>query len=396
MAGRNEIVAIIERVSQLVERHRGRGITEQDTKNALIEPVLATLGWPKDDLDLVRAEYRHTSKYNPVDYALLSGGRPVMLVEAKALDVPINDHKVVSQVVSYAATVGVEWALVTNGAEWHLYSALALLDAGRKRVFAVDIGQPEAVEWLPWIAPARLAGNQLGHLWRLVHAERQVREVINRLFAERNDALVSLISAEGAVLSSDVALALQILQPSMGAASMDAIHQIVSRGAHTAPAPPSIPVQAVAAPSTPAASVATPATPRAVKPSPQSPSTPTVPPGEIPVTVAPTPGTKPISVTLGDRTAPIGTWGELLLSVLGQLHTLNPARWDEIFTAPEFEGRKRRMFQRSAEGLRSPKPIPGGFAEFNLSASSIVGLVSTLMTFFGLDPASARYSARAD
>ena len=401
VTGRTELVATIERISQLVERHRGRGLTEQDTKNALIEPVMAALGWPKDDLDLVRSEYRHTSKYNPVDYALLSGGRPVMLVEAKALDVQINDHKVVSQVVSYAATVGVEWALVTNGAEWHLYSALALLDAGRKRVFAVKVAQPDAAEWLPWIAPGRLSGNLLGNLWHLVHAERQVREVINRLFTERNDAMVSLIASEGAIPSADVALALQVLQPSMSAASMDAIHQLVSRGGQASPAPVIVPAQAITVPTIPVPTIAPPPAPpapnasvAALKPPPLSPSPVSPSDSGTPVTVRPTPGSKPVSVAIDDQKWGVGTWGDLLLAVLRQLHVMQPAQWDALFTAPDFEGRKSRQFQRSPDGLRSPKPIPGGFAELNLSAGSIITLVATLMSFFGLEPARARYTVR--
>jgi hypothetical protein len=83
----------IARVAALVEKYAGQGLTEQDTKNALIEPLLKVIGWPKDDLERVRAEYRHMAQSNPVDYALMSRGRPVLLVEAKALDAHIDEHK---------------------------------------------------------------------------------------------------------------------------------------------------------------------------------------------------------------------------------------------------------------------------------------------------------------
>lgn len=423
-----DLAAVVARVAQAAERHRGRNLTEQDTKNALIEPVLAVLGWPKDDLDLVRAEYRHTSKYNPVDYALLSAGRPVMLVEAKALDVPVNDHKVVSQVLSYAVDIGVEWALVTNGADWHLYSALAQLDAARKRVFAVCVSEEHAVQWLPWIAPPRLAGNMLGNLWHLVHAERQVRATVNRLLAERNDALVTLIAAEAHVPPADVALALQVLQPSMHEASMNALGSLIAQrspgaavSSGTQAAPPATNAAsnaelavaaatdlALGAPASagPAASVAGqgsspgPSAPLAVPKVGSSGSPSASPPAAAaggvgsPVSVRPTPGSKPEHFSLGAQSWEVTTWGHVLLKAAEHLHAVQPQRYDALFSAPEFEGREGRRFSRKADGMRAPKPVPGGFVDLNLSAGAIVGQVAQLLRFFGLPPEYGRYSIR--
>lgn len=41
--------ALAKQIAGLCSKYRGQGLTEQDTKNALIEPVLAELGWPKSN-----------------------------------------------------------------------------------------------------------------------------------------------------------------------------------------------------------------------------------------------------------------------------------------------------------------------------------------------------------
>jgi hypothetical protein len=50
--------------------NRNENIGEQNTKAALIDPLLAALGWDVEDIDEVSREYRRKSQDNPVDYAL--------------------------------------------------------------------------------------------------------------------------------------------------------------------------------------------------------------------------------------------------------------------------------------------------------------------------------------
>ena len=61
----------LAQVRERVDRHRGSPIGEQNTKAALIEPILRALGWAVEDPEEVWREYRRRSSDNPVDYALL-------------------------------------------------------------------------------------------------------------------------------------------------------------------------------------------------------------------------------------------------------------------------------------------------------------------------------------
>jgi hypothetical protein len=68
-----------------IAKFQGQAIGEENTKHALIEPVLRALGWDVEDLDEVRCEYKLKQADNPVDYALFVHGNLRLFVEAKAL-----------------------------------------------------------------------------------------------------------------------------------------------------------------------------------------------------------------------------------------------------------------------------------------------------------------------
>jgi len=399
-----QLGAALNRTAQVASEHRGRGITEQDTRNALIEPVLAALGWAKEDLGRVRAEYRHTSRDNPVDYALFAGAKPVMFVEAKALDVPIDDRKAVNQVLSYAVAVNVKWALISNGWQWHLYSTFTEAELGGKRLFAITAADPEAAEWLAWTAPDRLQGEQLERLRDLLLAERKVLDAVNRMFAERNDALVGLIAREVGLGTADVALALQVLQPSLGAATVAGRSRLV---ALPGAAPPiSVPPVPASLAHTGGGLVHSPPMSPSAPPGPDSgTSVPraAVPPagtdvGDAAMSIrrAPDRGRKPASLRIGEETYRVHSWSEVLVCAMRHAHQARPVRYEGIFTAAEFGGRKRRRFQRERDGMTAPREVPGGFAETNLSSADIADGVAALLAFVGISADSASYTYRSE
>lgn len=365
---------VAERVHGLVARYKSHGLTEQDTKNALIEPVLAAFGWPKDDLERVRAEYRHTSKSNPVDYALLSRGRPVLLVEAKALDVPTDEHKHVAQVLTYANMAGAEWALVTNGDQWDLYAVLAKGDVSKKLIFSVHVGDPDFRDWMAWISPRRVEASELDRFWRLLVAERRVKATVETMFRERADALVALLAARTGLDGGEVATALQALHMSFDGPSMEGRMQILARmGPELVPKQPTVPgtLRRVEA-----------APPGATSPKMSNPSTGQTAPGQrLPIPVS---GSKPETFSIGDQTWPLRTWRMMLVRAAEAAHSLRPEAYDSIFDAPELRGRKRANFSRTGEGLVEPMQIPGGFAEGNQSSASSVRLTNKLLALTGV------------
>ena len=365
-------------VAALADEYEGKGITEQDTKNALIEPVLAALGWPKTDLALVRAEYRHTSKDNPVDYALFAKGQPVLFVEAKALDQSIDRHKVVAQVIAYASVSGVNWALITNGRCWDLYAVFASVPAAQKRLFAVRVDDDRALDWLTWIAPARLAGNELDTMWRQRFAEREIRQLLKRMIAQRDTDLVDLVARRAGLRVHDVTagfhhLRVRFEEPEPGPLLVSV----------TPPNPPTHrPPSPVPNPGPESGGTSVPAPPKRHRRQ----------------TVArlprPEPGQKPRLLRVGDRSWPVRSWRDIQVVLCEYAAEVHPERYGAAFTAPELAGRKRRYLATTKEAMHSAKAVPGGFVEVNLSADNTITLAERLLDFCGVDPGTVSYETR--
>ena len=98
----DKLIRVIEATQSKLANLRKRSLKETPTRTIIVDPLLEALGWDVRDPDEVQLEYP-TVDGKSVDYALLINQTPVLLVEAKALDDPLNDVKAITQVVGYAA-----------------------------------------------------------------------------------------------------------------------------------------------------------------------------------------------------------------------------------------------------------------------------------------------------
>ena len=62
-----DLDVVLKTLGERIARYQRQGIGEQDTKAALIVPVLRALGWDVEDLEDVKLEYRRRPADNPVD-----------------------------------------------------------------------------------------------------------------------------------------------------------------------------------------------------------------------------------------------------------------------------------------------------------------------------------------
>lgn len=188
-------------------RDRKERLNEQDTKNVLIDPLLSALGWNLGRLAEVRKEYRKRSKYSPVDYALFLGGSPCLFVEAKALDTDLKNHKWRSQTVKYAAEVGVEWCVLTDGDEYQLINALARVDLEEKlfRVAKVsDLGKEEdTLATLDLLSKDKMSEKTIDLWWKADFVDRKVKFALEDLVKTEDEGLVRLIRGRSDGLGVD-------------------------------------------------------------------------------------------------------------------------------------------------------------------------------------------------
>ena len=79
--------------------------------------MLHKLGWDVGDPNSVELEYRIGRDW--ADYVLMGSGRPIAVIEAKALGKPL-DEKETMQALSYANTAGIPYMTLTNGDHWRM------------------------------------------------------------------------------------------------------------------------------------------------------------------------------------------------------------------------------------------------------------------------------------
>jgi hypothetical protein len=195
----------IDAVRALIAQHQGKDLSEENTKTALINPILCALGWHVGNLDEVSQEYRRCPQDNPVDYALLLDGNPQLLVEAKALGPGLTtkgDHVKGEQIMGYAGNVGVTWVVLTNGDEYRIYNATVPVPLEQKLFRAVRLSDPSSPteETLALLSKERIDG--LEERWQSHFADRKVRAAIEGLFSpEPHPTLLSFIKKEVAGLT---------------------------------------------------------------------------------------------------------------------------------------------------------------------------------------------------
>ena len=133
----DDLVEVIETLKARIQQHQGSlQSNEIRTRTALIDPLLAVLGWVVSDPGLVTPEYDVSGKR--ADYALLDDkGGVFVFLEAKRLGEQLSNHQ--SQIVAYASELGIRYPALTNGDDWEVYDNSQLVPIDQRRILKVSI-----------------------------------------------------------------------------------------------------------------------------------------------------------------------------------------------------------------------------------------------------------------
>lgn len=184
-----------QRIQQI--RDRKQTINEQNTKAALIDPILAALGWDLQSIDEVQREYHRKPQDNPVDYGLFLNATPRLFAEAKSLEKDLTDRKWISQNLGYATVVGVRWCVLTNGDEYRIYNSHAEVDVEQKLFRSVRVSDAanasHVIATLALLSKTQMQGTLLDELWKAHFIDRNVRLSIEGLLASEDPAFIRLV-----------------------------------------------------------------------------------------------------------------------------------------------------------------------------------------------------------
>lgn len=207
MGSSSPLVKALDTARSRIITYRDRRVrlTESDTIRVLILPIIEALGWDTSDVEEVKSEYRHKTSDNPVDYALFLQSAPVLFVEAKALDITLDDRRPLVQTLNYANTAGIDWCVLTNGAEYRIYKVHAPVEAEEKLFLTIQLDDPSGnleplAEALSLLSRDRMRVRAINALWSEWRVDRQVEAVLDtitgdeafmRLVAKRIDGVTA-------------------------------------------------------------------------------------------------------------------------------------------------------------------------------------------------------------
>ena len=153
------LLELVERLRARIDEH-GASLRQSEalTRYALIDPLLRELGWDTEDPALVIPEYRLGRSY--ADYALLSNGMPMIMVEAKKLGEPLENHR--SQGIGYCIEDGIAYFAVTDGSRWEIYETHKVARIDEKMIVHFELSNAAASECLKALAlwrPSAIEGS---------------------------------------------------------------------------------------------------------------------------------------------------------------------------------------------------------------------------------------------
>lgn len=115
----------LKQFSKRVESLKDSISTEEATKTAVIMPFFAMLGYDVFNPQEFVPEYTADvgiKKGEKVDYAIITDGSPVILIECKSINENLERHD--SQLFRYFGTTTAKFAILTNGIMYRFYTDL--------------------------------------------------------------------------------------------------------------------------------------------------------------------------------------------------------------------------------------------------------------------------------
>jgi hypothetical protein len=173
---------IVEQVKQVLSQPEIGPISEADTRANFIDKYVHNLGY--DGIGVVVREYYVKDLKEFIDYLLRVDGTTRIAVEAKSLKSDLTDAHA-AQLVKYAAIEGIEWCVLTNGREIHIYNQYLKGAVQDKLVLELDLlaynsdAEFDAVFDQLWLlSRTSMADAAMMNLMEQVSLDRALRQIV--------------------------------------------------------------------------------------------------------------------------------------------------------------------------------------------------------------------------
>jgi len=327
--------------------------SEEGTRQGAVLPILAALGWDRDNIREVFPEFSVGN--GRVDYCLRIQDDNCLFIEVKRASEDLESHQ--EQLLEYAFREGVKIAVLTNGVLWWLYLPLFQGSWEQRKFLAIDIEQQDndkvARHLRSFLSRQAVADGDALKSAEELHKSRQkdtlVRQTLgkawNELCQEPDERLLELFAEKVESLCGH--------RPDNQMVSDDLLQRYQS---------------------------SLPSEPRPVSPKTKPPRMHVRKPRQSRA------GSYTFSratgfVFCGQRKS-VRSFREILLQLCEELHRRHSGDFDRVLS---LRGRSREYFSRDYRSMRDPREIAGTgiYVEINLSANDIITRCRQLLSLFG-------------
>jgi len=117
----------LSKISERIQRQRKKMEHNEDaTKLVSVQPFIRALGYDTQNLGEVFPEFKADAKISGgerVDYAILSEDKPIIFIEAKAVNILLNESNW-KQLYNYFNAKEVRLGILTNGIMYRFYAEI--------------------------------------------------------------------------------------------------------------------------------------------------------------------------------------------------------------------------------------------------------------------------------
>ena len=184
-------------------------LSEQDTRQGLINALFKALGWDFSDFDSIKSELRHKNYNDPVDYAFFhhkDKNKPVLLVEAKSIGTSLNNGKIVKQLCTYLGEMGVQWGVLTDGNKYVMYNSKSGSSFEEQKFLTLQIKTADTEDGIPLddlaekflalLSRKCLENDQIQRAYEDLVINRHIKEALDSLLTAPFETLASAIKKE--------------------------------------------------------------------------------------------------------------------------------------------------------------------------------------------------------
>ena len=203
-----------ERIVSFIKELREKGnkleeYEETDTIQEIVLPLLARLGWNRDNKDEVKQQYRvdeSRGSSTKVDFALRIKSANKVFIEVKRVKEQLQNHE--DQLRDYVAVETVPFAILTNGKDWWFYLPSKEGRWKEKKFYMLDIinEPPDEVtsKFIDFLSKENIATNRAKALAEETYEQQKKKkeieailpEVWNEIITKQNEELVKLLARE--------------------------------------------------------------------------------------------------------------------------------------------------------------------------------------------------------